>query len=45
MLEPYDNILIFRQPDWELQRTVTIQGEVKYPGATRCASRTSGCSI
>src|SRR6266576_194469 len=31
-LEPYDNVLIFRQPDFELQRTVTISGEVMYPG-------------
>ncbi len=31
-LEPYDNVLIFRQPDFELQRTVTISGEVRYPG-------------
>jgi protein involved in polysaccharide export with SLBB domain len=31
VLEP-DNVLIFRQPDFELQRTVTIAGEVMYPG-------------
>ncbi len=31
-LQPYDNVLIFRQPDFELQRTVTIAGEVMYPG-------------
>jgi len=31
-LEPYDNVLIFRQVDFELQRTVTISGEVRYPG-------------
>lgn len=31
-LQPYDNVLIFRQPDFELQRTVTITGEVMYPG-------------
>src|SRR6266478_595974 len=31
-LEPYDNVLIFRQPNFELQRTVTITGEVLYPG-------------
>ncbi len=32
-LEPYDNVLIFRQPNFELQRTVTITGEVMYPGS------------
>ena len=31
-LQPYDNVLIFRQPDFELQRSVTITGEVMYPG-------------
>jgi len=31
-LLPYDNVLILRQPDWSLQRTVTIRGEVRYPG-------------
>jgi protein involved in polysaccharide export with SLBB domain len=31
-LAPYDNVLIFRQPDFELQRSVTIAGEVMYPG-------------
>jgi polysaccharide export outer membrane protein len=32
VLRPYDNVLIYRQPDWSLPRTVTISGEVKYPG-------------
>ena len=32
VLQPYDNVLILRQPDWELQRTIFIGGEVKYPG-------------
>jgi len=31
-LQPYDNVLILRQPEFELQRTVTIVGEVRYPG-------------
>jgi protein involved in polysaccharide export with SLBB domain len=31
-LEPYDNVLIMRQPDWGLQRSVTIEGEVRFPG-------------
>jgi len=31
-LEPYDNILILRQPDWEFQRSVSIRGQVRYPG-------------
>jgi protein involved in polysaccharide export with SLBB domain len=31
-LEPYDNVLIFQQPEFDFQRTVTVLGEVKYPG-------------
>jgi polysaccharide export outer membrane protein len=33
LLKPYDNVLILRQPDWELGRTVVLTGEVKFPGA------------
>src|SRR2546430_1618259 len=32
VLQPYVNVLILRQPEFELQRTVTIVGEVHYPG-------------
>ncbi|HEV2669857.1 MAG TPA: SLBB domain-containing protein, partial [Gemmatimonadales bacterium] len=38
-LEAYDNVLIFRQPDFELQRMVTITGEVKYPGTYALTSK------
>ena len=31
-LEPYDNVLIFQQPDFTFQRTVVLRGEVRYPG-------------
>jgi polysaccharide biosynthesis/export protein len=31
-VSPYDNVLILRQPNWELQRTAVIAGEVRYPG-------------
>ncbi|HEY0970515.1 MAG TPA: SLBB domain-containing protein [Gemmatimonadales bacterium] len=31
-LSPYDNVLILQQPDWELQRTVVLTGEVRFPG-------------
>lgn len=43
-LEPYDNVLIFRQPDFELQRTVTIVGEVKFPGTYSLKSKTDHLS-
>jgi protein involved in polysaccharide export with SLBB domain len=39
-LQPYDNVLILRQPDFELQRSVTVEGEVRYPGTY--ALRTKG---
>lgn len=32
VLKPYDNVLIMEQPDWNLQRTVVIAGEVRFPG-------------
>lgn len=32
ILRPYDNLLILQQPYWELQRVVTISGEVRFPG-------------
>ena len=31
-LRPYDNVLILQQPDFQLQRRVTIAGEVRFPG-------------
>jgi protein involved in polysaccharide export with SLBB domain len=40
VLSAYDNVLIFRQPDWELQRTVALGGQVKYPGRYALKSRT-----
>ncbi|HFC00726.1 MAG TPA: hypothetical protein ENJ53_07965, partial [Phaeodactylibacter sp.] len=32
-LEPFDQIIVRSVPEFELQRFVTIEGEVKYPGA------------
>lgn len=32
VVAPYDNVLILRQPDWRLDRSVTLTGEVKFPG-------------
>jgi protein involved in polysaccharide export with SLBB domain len=39
VLEPFDNVLIFRQPDFELQRTVSIVGQVLYPGTYALRAR------
>ncbi len=38
-LHPFDNVLIFRQPDFELQRIVTVAGEVRFPGTYALRSR------
>jgi protein involved in polysaccharide export with SLBB domain len=32
VLQPFDNILIFEQPGWELQRVVALTGQVQFPG-------------
>lgn len=31
-LRPWDNVLVFRQPEFEFQRPVSIRGEVRFPG-------------
>lgn len=38
-LRPYDNVLILRQPDWQLERSVTLAGEVRYPGTYALESK------
>jgi len=38
-LRPYDNVLIMRQPDWELQRNVAIYGQVRFPGTYALETR------
>ncbi|HET7614742.1 MAG TPA: SLBB domain-containing protein [Gemmatimonadaceae bacterium] len=43
-VKPYDNVLILRQPNWELQRTVVIDGEVKYPGRYSLRTKTERLS-
>jgi polysaccharide export outer membrane protein len=40
LVNPYDNVLILRQPNWELQRTAVIAGEVKYPGRYSLKTKT-----
>jgi polysaccharide export outer membrane protein len=43
-VNPYDNVLIMRQPNWELQRTAAIAGEVRYPGRYTLRSKTEKIS-
>jgi protein involved in polysaccharide export with SLBB domain len=38
-LQPFDNVLILKQPDFELQRTVTITGEVRFAGTYALTSK------
>jgi len=39
VLAPYDNVLILRQPEWLLERRVTINGEVRFPGTYALTSK------
>jgi polysaccharide biosynthesis/export protein len=39
VLRPYDNVLIRRQPTWQLQRTIAISGEVYSPGRYTLTNR------
>lgn len=39
-VQPYDNVLILRQPNWELGRTAVIAGEVRYPGRYTLRTKT-----
>ena len=39
ILEPFDRVIILRQPEFELQRTVTITGEVRFPGPYAIATK------
>ena len=43
-LLPYDNVLILRQPNWELQRNVAVAGEVRYPGRYALETKTDRIS-
>lgn len=39
VLAPYDNVLILRQPEWVLERRVTVYGEVLFPGTYALRSK------
>ncbi|MEO7966935.1 MAG: SLBB domain-containing protein [Gemmatimonadaceae bacterium] len=43
-LKPYDNVLILRQPDFQLQRTVALGGEVRFPGRYSLRTKTDRIS-
>ena len=43
-LQAYDNLLILRQPDWDLQRSVYVGGEVKFPGSYTLIRKTERLS-
>ena len=38
-LQPFDAVLILKQPGFELQRTVDVEGEVKFPGTYALQSK------
>ncbi len=39
-LEPYDNVLILKQPEFDFQRTVTVTGQVLFPGTYSLRTKT-----
>ncbi len=39
VLQPHDNVLILRRPDWTVPRTVMVYGEVQFPGRYTLVSR------
>lgn len=43
-LDPFDNVLILRQPNFELQRTVDVTGQVKFPGTYALTSKSERLS-
>jgi len=43
-LQPYDNVLVLRQGEWALQRTVSLTGQVKSPGRYSLRSKTERLS-
>jgi protein involved in polysaccharide export with SLBB domain len=44
LLKPYDNVLIFRRPGYDLQRLVAITGQVQHPGRYALTSKTERLS-
>ena len=36
IIQPYDHVYIRTTPEFELQKMVTVQGEVIYPAITPC---------
>ena len=43
-LEPYDNVLILRDPDWREPRSVILTGEVRFPGRFTLTTRSDRLS-
>jgi protein involved in polysaccharide export with SLBB domain len=39
-LLPFDNVLILKQPEFDFQRTVTVVGQVRYPGSYSLRTKT-----
>jgi polysaccharide export outer membrane protein len=39
VLQPHDNVLLLRRPDWSTPRTVKLYGEVQFPGRYTLTSR------
>jgi protein involved in polysaccharide export with SLBB domain len=44
-LQPYDNVLILKQPEFDFQRTVVIAGEVRSPGTYSLRTKTDRLAV
>ena len=40
VLQPYDNVLILKQPEFDFQRTVVVSGQVRFPGVYSLRTKT-----
>lgn len=43
-LQPYDNVLIMQQPEWEEPRSVVLTGQVRFPGRYTLLSKSEKLS-
>jgi len=45
ILKPHDHITILTKPQWQDKRTITIDGEIKYPGSYVISHRETLCNV
>jgi protein involved in polysaccharide export with SLBB domain len=45
ILQPHDELVLHRKPDWQQRATVTIEGEVRFPGEYPIARGATLCQL